>query len=158
MFTVEKKPTKNQYNLHGNVVAIVLHTTLGAYNGAVSWLRNLHGQNPNSSAHVVFSRTGQIAQLAEFNRGTWHAGGVRNPSQRAKNVLPKYWSGRLKNPNRYTIGLEVASGYDVDRDGVLETWEKAYTPTQIKATSSGEMPVILCLKAPSLGAVSSPET
>jgi len=46
-----------------------------------------------------------------------------------------YWSGRLKNPNRYTIGLEVASGYDVDRDGVLETWEKAYTPTQIKATA-----------------------
>lgn len=137
---ITRKNTPNQYALSGEVVAIVLHTTIGAYNGAVQWLmtspeerQRRTGKKTYSSAHAVFGRLGQITVLAPFNRGTWHAGVVSKPSQRAKDVLPKYPWGKLKNPNKSTIGLELASGYDIDKDGVLESWEKLYSPQQIKA-------------------------
>lgn len=130
MINVNKKETPNQYELWGAVEAIVLHTTLGAYEGAVDWLTTIKS---NSSAHFVIGRNGEITQLAELSKGTWHAGGVSNPSPRAKAILPKKLWGALKNPNRYTIGIEFASGYDIDKDGVLESWEKLYTPAQVKA-------------------------
>lgn len=136
---IQNKPTPNTYELHGTPKVLVLHTTAGAFEGAVEWLRmtpeerkKKTGTASYSSAHAVFDRTDRVAKLADAGKATWHAGAVYNPSPRAKAVLPKDWLGRLKNPNRYTIGLEVASGYDIDQDGVLETWEKLYTPTTIK--------------------------
>ena len=121
-------------------MVIVLHTTLGAFNGAVDWLRTTpeqrqarHGKKTYSSAHAVFGRYGEVAKLAEVDKGTWHAGSVSKPSQLAKSMLPKYWNGRLKNPNRATLGLEFASGYDIDRDGTIEAWEKLYTQRQVDA-------------------------
>lgn len=137
---ITRKSTPNQYALSGEVVAIVLHTTLGAYNGAVEWLmmspgerQRRTGKKTYSSAHAVFGRLGQITTLAPFDRGTWHAGAVSKPSRRAKDVLPKHPWGSLKNPNKSTIGLEFASGYDIDKDGVLENWERLYSKQQIKA-------------------------
>lgn len=130
--SIEQLPSRNVYSLTEPAYIIILHTTLGAYTGAVSWLRNLNGQNPNSSAHLVVGRMGETAQLAPFTKGTWHAGGVSNPSSAARTVCRKQLWGSIKNPNRYTIGIEVACGYDIDRDGVLESWEKLYTSAQIK--------------------------
>lgn len=137
---VVRKNTPNQYDLHGEIAAIVLHVTIGAYEGAVEWLmmsgkerQAKTGKFSESSAHYVIGRQGEITQLAPLNRGTWHAGVISKPSQRALNVLPKNANGTLKNPNRYTIGIEFAGAYDVDKDGVLEEWEKQTTKEQIKA-------------------------
>ncbi len=139
-YEIVKKNTPNQYALDGDVLAIVLHTTLGAYTGAVEWLMmspeerlKRTGTKTYSSANAVFGRIGQITELAPPTRATWHAGVVYKPSQRAKAILPKYPWGTLKNPNKRTLGLEMASGYDINKDGVLEGWEKLYTPKEIKA-------------------------
>lgn len=137
---ITRKNTPNQYALGGDIKAIILHTTLGAYSGAVNWLMKSPaqrlketGRKSYSSAHYVIGRNGEITQLAPLNRGTWHAGAIKNPTKRAKDALPKYVWGKLKNPNLSTIGIEFASGYDIDRDGVLESWERLYTAAQIKA-------------------------
>ncbi len=137
---IQHKLTPNVYELDGAPLAIVLHTTLSSFESAVDWLRTTpaqrqkrYGKRTYSSAHAVFGRNGEIAELAPVNRGTWHAGGISNPSRRAKAILPKTLLGNLKNPNKRTLGLEFASGYDIDKDGILESWEKLYTPKQIKA-------------------------
>lgn len=131
MYTVVKKDTPNKYPGQNNPEFIVLHSTIGAYEGAVSWLRN---PASSASAHAVFGRVGEITQLMDFKDGAWHAGRVSNPSELGKQHLKRSLTG-YQNPNRYSIGLEVASGYDIDRDGVLETWEKQYSPQQIKAVA-----------------------
>jgi len=136
---ITNKPTPNIYELDGVPVAIVLHTTLGSIEGAVEWLRTTPeerqlqtGVKSYSSAHAVIGRYGEVVELAGVDKGTWHAGAVSNPSKRAKDIIPKTLLGAIKNPNKHTIGLEFASGYDIDRDGVLESWEKLYTKSQIK--------------------------
>lgn len=125
-------PSKNTYSLNEPAYIIILHTTLGSYTGAVDWLRNIRGQNYNSSAHFVVGRLGETAQLALLTEGTWHAGAVSNPSIPARNVCRKSLWGTVKNPNKYSIGIEVASGYDIDKDGIIESWEKLYSAQQIK--------------------------
>ncbi len=139
MSKITIKSTPNQYALDGDVLAIILHTTLGRYEGAVEWLmmspeeRKLRtGRKSYSSANAVFGRLGEITELAPPDRATWHAGVVYKPSPRAKAILPKTRWGKLKNPNKRTLGLEIASGYDIDRDGKLENWEKLYSPQAIK--------------------------
>lgn len=129
MMNIKQKPTPNKYELHGEPSVIVLHTTLGSCRGAINWLTNDKRNNP-TSAHFVIGRTGEVTQLAPLTMGTWHAGRVHNPSPRALAVLPKNRWGKLKNPNRRTISIEVVSGYDIDKDGLVENWEKLYTPQQ----------------------------
>ena len=136
---IQNKPTPNVYKLWTPPLTIVFHTTLGEFNGAVEWLRmtpeereKRTGRKSWSSAHAVFGRQGDVAKLADVNVGTWHAGTIYKPSQRAKKMLPTTIFGNLKNPNRASIGLEFAAGWDIDRDGILEGWEKLYTPLQIK--------------------------
>ena len=137
---ITKKNTPNQYELGDDIVAIVLHATLGSYKGAVEWLmmspeerKKRTGAKSYSSAHAVFGRLGEVTELAPPTVGTWHAGAISKPSGRAKAILPTHPWGTLKNPNKRTLGLEFASGYDIDRDGMLEAWEQLYTKKQIKA-------------------------
>lgn len=132
-------PTPNVYELDGVPVALILHTTLGSLEGAVSWLNTTPeerqrrtGTASYSSAHAVVGRLGEVVELAGVDKGTWHAGVVSKPTKRALDVLPKNLLGQLKNPNKHSIGLEFASGYDIDKDGVLESWEQLYSPQQIK--------------------------
>jgi|TARA_R100001530_G_scaffold65668_1_gene46990 N-acetyl-anhydromuramyl-L-alanine amidase AmpD len=127
-----KKESPNHYNLGGDIVALVLHTTLGSMASTTNWFLSLNSQ---VSAHFGVDRDGQIVQFVDLNQGAWHAGARKNPSKRAKDVLPKTRWGTLKNPNKSTIGIEFVSGYDIDRDGVLEKWEQLYTPAQMKATA-----------------------
>jgi len=53
------------------ISAIILHDTVGAVEGAVSWLCN-----PASkvSAHIVISKAGDIYRLVPDDRIAWHAG------------------------------------------------------------------------------------
>lgn len=117
----------NHYALSEPAYIVILHTTLGSYEGAISHLQ----KRGNPSAHFVCDRTGQGAQLVPLNRGAWHAGVVSSPSARAKRVCRKTLWGSVKNPNKYSFGIENAAGWDIDRDGVIESWEKLFTPAMI---------------------------
>lgn len=109
---------------------IVLHFTLGAYRGAVEWLSNANRPN-RSSAHFVIGRNqGEIVQLVKVTDIAWHAGAVSNPNDRARRVMRKNLDGTWVNPNQYTIGIELAAGYDVDRDGAVEPNENDITEWQ----------------------------
>ena len=110
--------------------AVVLHFTLGAYRGAVEWLSNANRPN-RSSAHFVIGRNaGEAVQLVNVSDIAWHAGVISNPNDRAKRVMRKNLDGSWVNPNQYTIGIELAAGYDVDQDGTVEPNENDVTEWQ----------------------------
>jgi len=111
-------------------IAVVLHFTLGAYSGAVSWLLNSNRPNRSSSHFVIGRNQGEITQLVKLTDIAWHAGGISNPNERAKKVMLKNLDGSFVNPNQYTIGIELAAGYDVDKDGVVEPNENDVTEWQ----------------------------
>lgn len=75
--------------------AIVLHITDGAFEGAISWLKNPISK---ASAHFVISYSGKTVQLVDTDDTAWHAGTIKNPR----------WHGLKQgiNPNLYTIGIE----------------------------------------------------
>ena len=138
-FVIEQKPSPNTDNVSFNPRGITLHTTLGNFNGAVDWLRTSPeerkrktGVKTYSSAHFVIGRLGEIAQLIPLDKRAWHAGRVSKPTELGKAALKPSIVG-YQNPNNYMFGLEFASGYDIDRDGILESWERLFTPHQIKA-------------------------
>ena len=109
---------------------IVLHFTLGAYNGAVSWLMNANRPNRSSAHFVIGRKEGEITQLVKVTDIAWHAGAISNPDDRAKRVMKKNLDGSWVNPNQYTIGIELAAGYDVDQDGSVEPNENDITEWQ----------------------------
>ena len=112
---------------------VVLHFTLGAYGGAVSWLSNANRPNRSSSHFVIGRKDGEITQLVKITDIAWHAGIISNPNDRAKRVMRKNLNGSWVNPNQYTIGIELAAGYDVDQDGVVEPNENDITEWQYQA-------------------------
>lgn len=70
--TVIWDPSPN-YNSRGGVTidSIVIHTTEGAYSGAVSWLKN---PSAGASAHYVIKEDGtEIRQLVADSDRAWHA-------------------------------------------------------------------------------------
>jgi len=109
---------------------IVLHFTLGSYGGAVEWLCNQNRPNRSSSHFVIGRNHGEIVQLVKLTDIAWHAGNVSNPNDRAKRIMQKNMDGSWVNPNQYTIGIELAAGYDVDRDGTVEPNENDITEWQ----------------------------
>lgn len=114
-------------------IAVVLHLTLGAYAGAVSWLSNANRPNRSSSHYVIGRNQGEIVQLVKLADVAWHAGVVSNPNERARRIMLKNLDGSYVNPNQYTIGIELAAGYDVDRDGIVEASENDITDWQYDA-------------------------
>lgn len=106
--------------------AIVWHGTLGAYNGAVSWLSRNGG---NSSAHFIVGRKeGEIIQLVDMKDIAWHAGNVSNPIHKFINFA----KGQHTNPNRWTVGIEFCWGYDIDKDGDIDKDDKTLNDWQMK--------------------------
>jgi len=86
------------------VKAIVLHITEGSAASAMSWFMNPRSQV--SSHYIVAPYKPYIMQIVPEDRAAWHAGRVVKPT----------WPGLIKtpargghaNPNKYTIGIEVA--------------------------------------------------
>jgi len=130
---IEFKQTQNYATGPTKKSVIVLHLTLGAYNGAVSWLSNANRPNRSSAHYVIGRNEGEIVQLVKNTDTAWHAGNVSNPNDRAKRVMKKNLDGSYVNPNQYSIGIELASGYDVDQDGAVEPNENDITEWQYKA-------------------------
>ena len=80
---------------------LVIHYTAGrSFDSSVSWLCNPAAK---ASAHIVIGRNGEIAQLAPFDRVTWHAG-------------VSQWLGR-SGANNFSIGIELDNGGKLDRVG-----------------------------------------
>lgn len=124
------KQTPNYTPANSKKIAIVLHFTLGAYAGAVEWLSNGNRPNRSSANFVIGRKDGEIVQLVKVTDIAWHAGVVSNPNDRAKRIMRKNLDGSWVNPNQYTIGIELAAGYDVDQDGIVEPNENDITEWQ----------------------------
>lgn len=124
------KQTPNYASANTKKTAIVLHFTLGAYAGAVEWLSNANRPNRSSANFVIGRKEGEIVQLVKVTDIAWHAGVVSNPNDRAKRIMKKNLDGTWVNPNQYTIGIELAAGYDVDLDGTVEPNENDITEWQ----------------------------
>lgn len=127
---IQLKQTANYTPSNTKKGAIVLHFTLGAYAGAVSWLSNANRPNRSSAHFVIGRKEGEIVQLVKVTDIAWHAGVVSNPNDRAKKIMRKNLDGSWVNPNQYTIGIELAAGYDVDQDGTVEPSENDITEWQ----------------------------
>ena len=115
--------------------AVVLHFTLGAYNGAVSWLMNPNRPNRSSANYIIGRNEGEAVQLVKVTDIAWHAGIISNPNDRAKRIMLKNLDGSWVNPNQYTVGIELAAGYDVDQDGTIEPNENDITEWQYKTAT-----------------------
>lgn len=101
-------------------LGVVIHGTLGKYEGAVAWLCTPPEDRPDgtySSAHFVIGKNfGQITQLVDVKNESWHAGRVSNPTWRARKYLPRKIgvpamipipSSQYQNPNAHFIGIEL---------------------------------------------------
>ena len=126
---IPKEPSPNQSNTNYKKTIVIIHTTLGSFVGAKAWLKN-----PNSgvSANYIIGRTGQIVELVDPTKMAWHSGRISNPSNAAKAVMKTTPWGSYVNPNKYSVGIEFAAGYDADHDGQIEPDERQYTDKQIK--------------------------
>jgi N-acetyl-anhydromuramyl-L-alanine amidase AmpD len=94
---------------------------------------NANRPNRSSSHYIIGRKEGEITQLVKISDIAWHAGIISNPNDRAKKVMRKNLDGSWVNPNQYTIGIELAAGYDVDQDGVVEPNENDITEWQYQA-------------------------
>lgn len=110
---VERCPTPNFARGRGGQQprAIVVHTTAGVYESALSWF-----SRPESavSSHYVVALDGRVAQLVDEEDTARHAGRVRNPTA-------ALISGG-DDPNLYTVGIEFEDGGDPE--GVERTDEQ----------------------------------
>ena len=95
-------------------IGFVLHGTLGGYIGSVAWLCNQNRPSPTSAHYVIGRASGEVVQLVKNEDIAWHAGNINNPTKRAKEILPKNFLGKYKNPNDYFIGIEFVWGYDIN--------------------------------------------
>jgi N-acetylmuramoyl-L-alanine amidase len=94
----------------GRVLAVVMHTTVGSLEGAVSWFGN-----PDSgvSAHYVVGLDGRITQCVREMDTAFHAGTIRRPrAPLVKARLPE-------SPNYYAIGIEHEDGGNPEIDRPL---------------------------------------
>jgi N-acetylmuramoyl-L-alanine amidase len=80
---------------------IVLHSTGGSYESAVSWLMN---KDSDVSAHYVVSRNGDITQLCDTSDTAFHAGVSRFPNDGV--MLPRKTAPK-ESINRISIGIEM---------------------------------------------------
>jgi N-acetylmuramoyl-L-alanine amidase len=116
---IERCPTPNFGRGRGGQRprAIVVHTTDGSYEAAVSWFGD-----PESrvSSHYLVGLDGRVAQFVDEGDTARHAGRVRNPS--AALVTDD-------DPNPYTIGIEFEDGGDPE--GVERTEEQCATGARL---------------------------
>lgn len=140
---VDGKPVKFVKTPNGgaalkNPIVIIQHDTAGRLNGdsSVSWLCN---PKAKASAHLVVDREGNVTQLMDFNKQTWHAGksvykgksGVNSQGIGIEYVNPgllsssgRAWFGETFDVKKY--GIEKAS---TEYHGT--GWWMPYTPEQI---------------------------
>jgi N-acetylmuramoyl-L-alanine amidase len=96
---------------------LVIHYTAGSsFESSVDWLTD---KAAKASAHLVIGRGGEIAQLADFNARTWHAG-------------VSTWLG-LSGLNSHSIGIELDNVGHLERvsDGWLSSFQGVYPDSDV---------------------------
>lgn len=126
------KQTKNYTVGTQSKRGYVLHQTTGNFTGACEWLLNNNRPNPTSAHYIIGRNEGEVLQIVKATDDAWHAGVISNPKPYAVKFLRKNQDGSYVNPNRYLIGIEFASRYDIDKDGVVEPQEIDLTDWQYR--------------------------
>lgn len=98
-------PSKNFSSRQGyKPFLIVVHCTDGYYPSDLQWLQGLNPASSVSSNYYI-APSGEVHRLVSDENSAWHAGTVVTPTAR---LLKKDASGKITNPNFYTIGIEVS--------------------------------------------------
>ena len=105
-----------------SIQRVVLHTTEGSYNGAISWLAN---STSNVSAHYVVRRSdGEVTQMVSDHRKAWHACGNNNDTigieQEGTSYSSSQWTPALLDSSaRLTAWLVNEYDIPIDRSHIV---------------------------------------
>ncbi len=106
----------------GAINRIVIHTTEGSYNGAISWFRN---SSSNVSAHYVLRRSdGEVTQMVGDDRRAWHACGNNNDTIGIEHEGTSYSSSQwtpaiLDSSARLSAWLVQQYNIPIDRNHIV---------------------------------------
>ena len=115
--------SSNQSARGGTTVQrVVLHTTEGAYGGAISWFRN---GSSNVSAHYVVRRSdGHVTQMVRDDRKAWHACqnnadtiGIEHEGQSSNSA--QWTPALLESSAQLTAWLVQEHEIPLDRDHIV---------------------------------------
>lgn len=99
------------------VLALIMHSTVGGYEGSISWFMNPASK---ASTHYIVSSAGDITQCVEESNGCYGAGIISAFGSKAPKVLQENY---LVNPNLYSIQIELVD----EKQGILRIYpEKQY--------------------------------
>lgn len=94
--------TKGRSGYH--IEGIVIHSMVGTQTGSIAWFKNPSAQ---ASAHYCISKDGDIVRTVKDEDFAWHAGRVSAKPEDMPFVMKDNYDAGVKNPNFYTIGIEL---------------------------------------------------
>ena len=106
----------------GAINRVVLHTTEGSYNGAISWFQN---PSSNVSAHYVVRKSdGEITQMVSDERKAWHACSNNNDTigieHEGASSNPATWTSAIFDSSaRLTAWLVNQYDIPIDRNHIV---------------------------------------
>jgi N-acetylmuramoyl-L-alanine amidase CwlA len=106
----------------GAINRVVLHTTEGSYNGAISWFRN---SSSNVSAHYVLRKSdGEVTQMVSDDRKAWHACSNNNDTigieHEGASSNPATWTAAMFDSSaRLTAWLVTQYDIPIDRQHIV---------------------------------------
>jgi N-acetyl-anhydromuramyl-L-alanine amidase AmpD len=101
---------------------VVLHTTEGSYNGAISWFQN---SSSNVSAHYVVRKSdGEVTQMVQDDRKAWHACSNNNDTigieHEGASSNPATWTPAIFDSSaRLTAWLVVEYDIPINRSHIV---------------------------------------
>jgi hypothetical protein len=101
---------------------VVLHTTEGSYNGAISWFQN--SSSDVSSHYVLRKSDGEITQMVSDERKAWHACSNNNDTiglehEGASSSASTWTPQLLESSARLTAWLVTTYDIPIDRDHIV---------------------------------------
>jgi len=106
----------------GSINRVVIHTTEGSYNGAISWFQN---STSDVSAHYVVRKSdGEITQMVSDDRKAWHACSNNNDTigiehEGAASNAATWTPQNLEASARLTAWLVVTYDIPIDREHIV---------------------------------------
>jgi len=106
----------------GAIRRVVIHTTEGSYDGAISWFRNA---SANVSAHYVLRKSdGEVTQMVPDANKAWHVCGSNNDTigleHEGASSNPATWTAAMLDASaRLTAWLVREYDIPIDRDHIV---------------------------------------